>query len=372
MNKKIMTLIAFLLLATMLAVAGCSGLTLGATDNPPSIEESPSAENAPTSSDMAPSAESPAESSAESDADYLALKAALDKYREVVDLLTAQNASLENRISDLETTVRQTISTAQTHIGGYAAEYADCVMNIKCRDSRYKSVSDNSRLGCSGSGFIITNDGYVLTNNHVVSFSRETVWDGEPRETPYGWVGAEKLVSGQYDTIKGYFDDTSVYYEDCKAYEIEVVYRDSDYDIALCKIVTDEPKTDWKAIPFYENEVVRGDELIALGNAKAFGLSATTGIVSATGKTFNDTPDLTFIQTDTAINGGNSGGPVLNIYGGLVGIANCKFVGSNIDCIAFAIEVDKVKEFIALAESKKEITVSFTTLSAPEAEPAAA
>jgi len=366
MNKKVIAWIAVLLLMATVAVAGCSAVTPAATEQTDDLsKEAQPAANDPNS---APS--DPADTG--SNASDEALKAATDKYQEIIDRLTAQNATLERRILDLETTVRHTISAGKTHIGGYAAEYADCVLNLYCKDSRYISTSSGGNIGCRGTGFIITEDGYLLTNNHVVSYSRVTVWDGEYKETPYGWVGAEKLVSGQYDTIKGYFDDTSIYYEDCKGYEIQVVYRNSDYDLALCKIVTDEPKTDWKAIPFYEEEVVRGDELIALGNAHGFGLSATTGIVSATGKTFNDTPELTFIQTDTAINGGNSGGPVLNLFGGLVGIANCKFVGSNIDCIAFAIEIDKIEAFITLAESKKEITVSYTTVAAPEAEPTAA
>ena len=121
----------------------------------------------------------------------------------------------------------------------------------------------------------------------------------------------------------------------------------------------------WKPIPFYEGAVVRGDELLLLGNAKGFGLSATSGLVSATGKTFSDSPQLTFLQTDAAINGGNSGGPAINIYGGLVGVVNSKFVSTNIENMGFAIELSKVKEFLTIAQTNASVTVSYKTVSAP-------
>ena len=119
------------------------------------------------------------------------------------------------------------------------------------------------------------------------------------------------------------------------------------------------------AIPFFDGDVVRGDELLVLGNARGFGYSATSGLVSATGKTFSDTPQLTFIQTDAAI----------NIYGGLVGVVNSKFVSviknyyysseiEDVEGMGFAIELSKVKEFLNEAQSSQNITVSYKTVSA--------
>ena len=109
----------------------------------------------------------------------------------------------------------------------------------------------------------------------------------------------------------------------------------------------------------------RGDEVLVLGNADGQGLSATSGLVSMTQKSFSDYPNLTFIQTDAAINGGNSGGPAININGGLIGVVNSKFVSSSIENMGFAIELDKLIMFIHNAEAAKSITVVYKTVSSP-------
>ncbi len=280
------------------------------------------------------------------------LEAALTKYREIAE-------TLSERVTKLEEAVRQTVTTAKANIGAYAVTYVDSVLNISCLESQYN-------LGCQGTGFVITEDGYVITNNHVIYYE-ETVYDTENIQR--GWFGysyGTKQVSGVYSSIKGAFDVTSKYYDDEKAYTLQFVYRDPAYDLALCKIVESVPVgTAWNAIPFYEGDVLRGDELLVLGNAQGYGLSATAGIVSMTGKTFTDYPKLTFIQTDAAINGGNSGGPAINIYGGLVGVVNSKFVSTNIENMGFAIELSKVKEFLSAAETNASVTVTYKTISAP-------
>ena len=287
------------------------------------------------------------------------LEEALTKYREIAE-------TLSDRVSDLEEAVRQSISVSKANIGAYAVNYVDSVICMLCVDDRYISAETNGTLGCQGTGFIITEDGYVVTNNHVISYENEVVWDGTPRLTPWGYIGSQKLVSGEYQSITGGFDSTSKYYNGGKQYTLEFVYRDPAYDLALCKIVEEVPVgTSWKAIPFYDGDIVRGDELLILGNAQGFGLSATSGLVSATGKTFTDYPKLTFIQTDAAINGGNSGGPAINIYGGLIGVVNSKFVSTNIENMGFAIELSKLKEFITAAETNQQITVRYKTISAP-------
>ena len=282
------------------------------------------------------------------------LEAALTKYREIAE-------TLSTRVSDLEEAVRQSISVSKANIGAYAVNYVDSVMSISCLESTYN-------LGCQGTGFIITADGYVITNNHVIYYE-ETVYDTENiRHNWYGYSYGTKKVTGVYSSITGFFDTTSQYYNEGNGFALEFVYRDPAYDLALCKIVETVPVgTSWKAIPFYDGDVVRGDELLILGNAQGFGLSATSGLVSATGKTFTDYPKLTFIQTDAAINGGNSGGPAINIYGGLIGVVNSKFVSTNIENMGFAIELNKLKEFLTAAETNKEISVNYTTISAPTA-----
>ena len=287
------------------------------------------------------------------------LEEALTKYREIAE-------TLSDRVTSLEDAVRQSITTSKANIGAYAVTYVDSVMSLTCADERYISVSANSTLGCQGTGFIITEDGYVITNNHVIYYD-EIVYDYENLQRDwFGYSPGRKEVTGVYPTITATFDSTSQYYNNGKNYTLQFIYRDSAYDLALCKLVEEVPVgSSWKAIPFYEGEYVRGDELLVLGNARGDGLSATSGIISATGRTFTDSPQLTFIQTDAAINGGNSGGPAINIYGGLVGVVNSKYVSTNIENMGFAIELDKVKEFLTAAQTNASVTVTYKTVSAP-------
>lgn len=340
MRKKIIIVIAALLVLTTLAFAGCS--LFANTTN--------------TLANSGGSASSGSSSSGSGTTTYTNvtksdLEEALTKYREIAETLSA-------RVSDLEEAVRQSISVSKANIGAYAVNYVDSVMSISCVESAYN-------LGCQGTGFIITADGYVITNNHVIYYE-ETVYDTENvRRDWFGYSYGTKKVTGVYSSITGFFDTTSQYYNEGNGFTLEFVYRDPAYDLALCKIVEAVPVgTSWKAIPFYDGDVVRGDELLILGNAQGFGLSATSGLVSATAKTFSDYPKLTFIQTDAAINGGNSGGPAINIYGGLIGVVNSKFVSTNIENMGFAIELAKLKEFLSAAETSKEITVHYTTISA--------
>ena len=343
MKKRLTICIALLLLVTMLCLAGCSLFGDSVDDLANSAEKSSSGtKNVTTYNDLSKTE----------------LEEALTKYREIAE-------SLSSRVSDLEEAVKQTISAAETNIGAYAVTYVDSVMSLTC------SSPTNSELGSlSGTGFIITEDGYVITNNHVVCYE---VADRTKPIRLYGdWgpiIGYEPKT-GVYSSISAEFDSTSKYYQDGKVYALEFIYRDPSYDLALCKMVESVPAgtgTSWKAIPFYESDVVRGNEVLVLGNAYGFGLSATSGLVSATQKSFNDDyPNLTFIQTDAAINGGNSGGPAINIYGGLIGVVNSKLVSTNIENMGFAIELDKVKAFITAAETAKEITVSYKTIFAPQ------
>ncbi len=292
------------------------------------------------------------------------LEAALTQYREMAE-------TLAGRVADLEELVQQSVAVSKANIGAYAVSYVDSVMSLTCSDNRYKSASSGGYIGCQGTGFIISEDGYVLTNNHVVSYENEQVVDESQRYHDFFGrsVYGTQLVSGEYNSITGVFDSTSQYYSSGKSYTLEFIYRDPAYDLALCKIVETVPVGEkWKAIPFYSGEVVRGDEVLLLGNAQGFGLSATSGLVSATGKTFTDYPKLTFIQTDAAINGGNSGGPAINIYGGLIGVVNSKFVNTSIENMGFAIELSKVVTFIGEAQTNKTITISYKTIAAPSIE----
>lgn len=350
MKKKILIVIAVLVMLVVVCMTGCSLVGGNSTD---SLANSSSGNTVTTYTDVSKSD----------------LEKALTKYREVAE-------NMAQRAADLEEAVQQSIVAAQTNIGGYATVYVNSVLNLTCKETTKSGVS-----GCQGTGFIITEDGFVITNNHVVSYEVQEAdpdnilgrdwWSGQ---TVYG----TKTVTYTYSSIVGNFDAASDYPNNA-TYTLEMIYRDPAYDLALCRITTAVPVGDhWTAIPFYEGAVNRGNQLLVLGNARGYGYSATAGIVSATGKTFTDTPQLTFIQTDAAINGGNSGGPAINIYGGLVGVVNSKFVSiikssyfsseiEDVEGMGFAIELDKVKTFISAAQTNKSVTVTYKTISAANA-----
>ena len=347
MKKTIVIGIVFLLVLSIICFSGCGLIGGSSTDNLANSNGSTTTTTVTTYNDL-------------SKAD---LEKELTLYREMLE-------SMSTRTADLEEATRQSIVAAKSNIGAYATIYVNSVLNLTCSEPTNTNVS-----GCQGTGFIITEDGYILTNNHVVSYETQEINYDDFRG--YNFFGQKsygtKTVTHTYSKIVADFDAASDYTSEL-TFEIQVIYRDPAYDLALCKIVGNPPLGEkWTAIPFYEGEVVRGNQMLVLGNARGFGYSATAGLVSATGKTFSDTPQLTFIQTDAAINGGNSGGPAINIYGGLVGVVNSKFVSvikssyfsseiEDVEGMGFAIELSKVKEFLAAAEASASVTITYQTV----------
>ncbi len=174
-----------------------------------------------------------------------------------------------------------------------------------------------------GSGVIFSDDGYVLTNNHVIS-------------------GA---------------DDIQVMIDDGRVAKARVIGSDIDTDLAVLKIDLDKLPT----IPVVAEEsgrVVVGDVVLAIGNPVGIGKTVTMGIVSATGRQLRLSAYEDFIQTDAAINAGNSGGALVNSMGELVGINTAIYprtatqdgrgaVVPGADGISFAIPVATAKAVLA-------------------------
>ncbi|TKW68128.1 MAG: Do family serine endopeptidase [Paracoccus denitrificans] len=138
------------------------------------------------------------------------------------------------------------------------------------------------RANALGSGFVISDDGFIVTNNHVIE-------------------GA---------------DEIEIEFKDGARRSAEVVGTDKQTDIALLKV----DATDLPFVGFGDSDVARvGDWVLALGNPLGQGFSASTGIVSARGRALTGTYD-DFIQTDASINRGNSGGPLFNMDGEVIGV----------------------------------------------------
>jgi serine protease Do len=140
------------------------------------------------------------------------------------------------------------------------------------------------RVNSLGSGFIIDSSGIVVTNNHVISEA----------------------------------DEITVILNDGSRLKAELIGKDQKTDIALLRVKPDKPL---KSVKFGDSEKLRlGEWVIAIGNPFSLGGSVTAGIVSARNRDINSGPYDNYIQTDAAINRGNSGGPLFNLDGEVIGI----------------------------------------------------
>ena len=163
-----------------------------------------------------------------------------------------------------------------------------------------------------GTGFAISEDGYIITNDHVVA---------------------------EVDKIEVHFLAGEVL-------EAEVVGRDPKTDVALIHVTTDQKLP---SLPLGDSDGVRpGDWIVAIGNPFGLAHTVTAGIVSAKHRIINEDPDPRrfddFIQTDAAINPGNSGGPLINMRGEVVGIATA--INPRANTIGFAIPINIAKQIL--------------------------
>lgn len=175
----------------------------------------------------------------------------------------------------------------------------------------------------TGTGVIITEDGYVVTNAHVIY------------DTQYGAGLSEKISVLAGDGVK---------------YDAEVVGYDNDCDLAVLKIDAE----DLVPAEFGDSDSLKlGESVTAIGNPLGFDLmnTVTSGIVSGMNRqiTIND-KEMTLLQTDAAINSGNSGGPLINKYGQVIGINSSKMSASysetSIEGIGFAIPSNEVSKIV--------------------------
>jgi len=179
------------------------------------------------------------------------------------------------------------------------------------------------RKGTSlGSGFIIDPGGYIVTNNHVISDA----------------------------------DEITVILHDDTNLKAEVVGRDTKTDIALLKVKTDKPLP---AAIWGDSDASRvGDWVLAIGNPFGLGGSVTAGILSARQRDINSGPYDDFLQTDASINRGNSGGPMFNMDGEVIGINTAIYSpsGGSIG-IGFAIPSSLAREVVAELQNEPDHNV---------------
>jgi S1-C subfamily serine protease len=170
----------------------------------------------------------------------------------------------------------------------------------------------NGFFTTAGSGVLINNEGYIVTNYHVID-----------QLNPI--------------TIKTH---------DGNEYSATIVGKDDSWDIAVIKAVTD--KKSFEYLPFADSGTAFvGQHVIAVGNPVGFESTVTEGIISNTDRLIaGDEKDIHFIQTDVAINAGNSGGPLIDNNGKILGIATLKYARSGFEGLSFALKSNDVQSVV--------------------------
>ena len=213
-----------------------------------------------------------------------------------------------------EITVKQVSGQALMSPAEVYASTVNSVVSINCSSVSTNIFGQSVQSASSGSGFIITKDGYIVTNHHVVS-------------------GASSVT---------------VTLHDGREYPATVVGSDSDYDVAVLKINA----TDLQPVTLGNSSSVNvGDSVLAIGNPLGeLTFSMSQGIVSCCDRAINvDGTPFNMIQVDASINPGNSGGPLMNLYGEVVGIVSAKYSSysdTTVEGLGFAIPIGDVQAII--------------------------
>jgi putative serine protease PepD len=204
------------------------------------------------------------------------------------------------------------VTVAHNSIAALAAEARPSVVAIHDSVSQTDIFGNVAEGQAAGTGFVLSADGFIVTNDHV--------------------------VDGATDITVDFADGSSV--------SAEVVAADPNADLAVLKV----DRTDLTPLPLGSSAALQvGDQLVAIGNALDLSgePTVTTGIVSANGRSLtepNGVKLVNLIQTDTAINPGNSGGPLLNMSGEVVGINTA--IAGQAQNVGFAIAIDPAKAMI--------------------------
>ena len=201
-------------------------------------------------------------------------------------------------------------------IVGITVEY-----NVNSLISMFGNRGQSSTATASGSGIIISEDGYILTNNHIVSSSSDSDF--------YEVSSATKV------TVKLFNDETE--------YEAKIIGTDEQTDLAVIKI----DKNDLPKAEFADSDNIKvGEFAMAVGNPLGMQSSITCGVISAVNREITDSDGITYnlIQTDAAINAGNSGGALVNSEGQVIGVNTLKLQGEGIEGMGFAIPINSTED----------------------------
>lgn len=294
--------------------------------------------------------------------------------------INAINEALKNTnvVEDVTNAATQkALEALNSSVGKVANERSASVARLYMYKDANANPSTTSYNGIA-SGFLVTDYTdetpyrYLLTNAHCVRYEAS-------RTQQFGYpFGAGRITYewASYGTIICMFDgDTSNYYKlevvAYGAYKGDHLDAESDDpDIALLRVVgkvsgsgtvSGQPSnTDHPSLKLALSDAQRGSDVALIGNPEGVGTtnSISVGTISQTGITISSWGSGTFVMTDAAVNGGNSGGPMINEAGFVVGIVESKLVDESIDNMGFALSVSTIRDFVSSVSKKKNLNLS--------------
>lgn len=275
-----------------------------------------------------------------------------EQYRNAIDETLSEKDIVED-ITDQA--LQEALEKLNYAVGQVADKY--CSASV----ARLYMYTDSSSSYGVASGFLITDTDstgttqrYLLTNAHCARYAAKTRVGGMGFGSRYTYSWAS------YKSIVAIFDGEAT------QYNVEIVaygaYDDSESgltaendqaDIAILRIKGTQPSNEaHPSLQIATTDVRRGDPVALIGNPEGIGEknSITSGSVSQPDITLSSWGAGTFIMTDAAVNGGNSGGPMVNILGKVVGIVESKLADDTIDNMGFALSADTIREFVTWAQ----------------------
>lgn len=238
-----------------------------------------------------------------------------DTKKEVSKIFTSEGSVNKGvSIEDYSSTAISVANKVLPSVVGIEVDFS-----VSANYPTFSAATQSSTSKATGSGVIISKDGYILTNNHIIDTSSTT--------------------TSKYYTVSDANKVLVYLYEEDNPVEAKIIGSDSVTDLAILKI----DRNDLTPVEIGDSDSVQvGEFAMAIGNPLDMRNTVTSGIISGVNREIEDDNGTmyTLIQTDAAINAGNSGGALVNADGKLIGINTLKMSGTGIEGMGFAIPIN--------------------------------